>query len=70
MTRPAAALTFRPSPKAADTPARWYVATFGPEGLTVDHFANALAYGRAVKAAMAEHQAQRIDTYLCGEAKP
>lgn len=47
--------------------ARFYVATYGDAGLDVEFFSDALAYGRAVRAAQREHDAGKLDSYTNGE---
>jgi hypothetical protein len=55
--------------KASRKPLR-YVATFGHFGLEVNFYDDALAYGRAVKAAKIKHEYDDMTAYLHGDCKP
>jgi hypothetical protein len=55
--------------KIIKTPARYYVATYGNDGLCVELFTDPLAYGRAVKEAKRRWEVGDwdIDSYTYGD---
>lgn len=50
---------------------RFFVACYGDSsfGLAVEFFADPLAYGRAVKAAIRDHACGELDSYTCGRVE-
>lgn len=55
--------------KPKEFTARWFTATFGPFGIQVEFYSDALAYGRALLAIKAQHKNDDIDTWTAGDVK-
>jgi hypothetical protein len=48
-------------------PPRFYVATYGPLGLDVSFYSSLIEYNEAVNKAAADHEADRVDSYVHDE---
>lgn len=67
----------RPPKSSPPAPARYYVATCGDGAamrtgcmVAVAFYACPLAYGRAIRAARAEHERGELDSYTYGDVRP
>lgn len=49
-------------------PSKWYIATYGDMGITVEFFTNKRLYERMVREAERSYEDGDIDSYTCGDS--